>query len=131
MLFDWKKAHGTFLEEQAFEALCFCKACLECNVFRREDYKELCVLVVVWLAGPDAVPQFKFQYPGAFHHAIYSLKMKLLDRQVDILSKDERSQVSRMSEFVGLFHAVWFLKCPIASSSPTLQLQSIMQMKRY
>ena len=81
VLFDWDKAQGSFLEEQAWEVVFFCKACLEANTFPREDYKELCVLLVVWLAGPDAVDNFKFQYPGAFHHArfmmqaIYSLKI--------------------------------------------------------
>ena len=136
-LFNWNKVKGTFLEEQAFEVLLFCKACIECNVFPREDYRELCALAVVWLAGPDAVDNFVFQYPGAFHHArfmmqaIYSLKIKLLSKQVTILTKDEKDQVSIVAEFVGLFHVFWFLKCPITSSAPSLQLQSIMQMKRY
>ena len=62
---------------------------------------------------------------------IYSLKMRLLDRQVTILTQVERDQVSVMAEFVGLFHAFWFLKCPLASSALFLQLQSIMHMKRY
>ena len=136
-LFSWEEVQGTFLEEQVWEVLIFCKACLEANVFPREDYKELCSLVVVWLAGPEAVDGFSFQYPGAFHHArfmmqaIYSLKIRLLSNQVDILSREEKDQIKVMAEFVGLFHSFWFLKCPVASSSPFLQLQSIMQMKRY
>ena len=117
-LFNWKKVEGTFLEEQAFEVLIFCKACIECNVFPREDYKELCTL-----AGPDAVDSFIFQYPGAFHHArfmmqsIYSLKIRLLDRQVTIFTKQERDHISILAEFVGLFHTLWFLKSPVTSSA--------------
>ena len=136
-LFNWKKVTGTFLEEQARIVLNFCKTCLDSNVFPRDDYKELCTLAVVWLAGPAKVDGFIFQYPGAFHHArfmmqsIYSLKMRLLSKQVTILSKKEKGQVSVMAEFVGLFHTLWFLKCPMTSSAPFLQLQSIMQMKRY
>ena len=92
---------------------------------------------LVWLAGPDAVDSFIFQYPGAFHHAtfmmqsIYSLKIRLLDRQVTIFTKQERDQISILAEFVGLFHTLWFLKSPVTSSAPSLQVQSIMQMKRY
>ena len=63
--------------------------------------------------------------------SIYSLKMRLLDRQTDIISVTERGQVSMMAEYVGLFHVSWFLKCPLTSSVPSLQLQSIMHMKIY
>ena len=41
--------------------------CLLDGVFPREDYKELCELVVLWLGGHLA--QFKLQSPGPIHHA--------------------------------------------------------------
>ena len=94
-LFDWQKVKGNFMEEQASEVLNFCKACIEKNIFPREDYKELVTLALVWLAGPEVVDNFTFQYPGAFHHArfmmqsIYSLKIMLLGKQVTILSEDK------------------------------------------
>ena len=47
------------------------------------------------------------------------------------MSREEKDHIKVMAEFVGLFHSFWFLKCPVASSSPFLQLQSLMQMKRY
>ena len=93
----------------------------------------MCTLAVVWLDGTISLSNTK----ELFHHirfmmqTIYGMKIRLLDKQVTSLSKGERVNVSIMAEFVGLFHVLWFLKCPMTSSAPTLQLQSIMQMRRY
>ena len=41
-------------------------------------------LILVWLGGVDEVPGFKFQWPGAYHHArflaksLYLLKLDML-----------------------------------------------------
>ena len=42
-----------------------------------------------------------------------------------IFTKQKMDQVSILAEFVGLFHTLWFLKSPVTSSAPSLQ------MKRY
>ena len=60
--FDWEEAKGTFLEEQAWEVLLFCKACIECSVFPREDNRELCTLVVVFLSVPQCIEKFLFKH---------------------------------------------------------------------
>ena len=64
--FDWEEAKGTFLKEQAWEVLLFYKACIECSVFPREDYRELCTLVVVFLSVPQCIEKFLFKHLELF-----------------------------------------------------------------
>ena len=66
-----------------------------------------------------------------FMQSIYSLKISLLSKQLDnIYTKEQLSQVNHVAQFVGLFHAVWYFKCPLARSAPMLHLTTISQMKR-
>ena len=69
--FDWEKYKGTELEDQAIEALNFCRRALACGTFPRENYQELVQLILVWLGGVGEVPRFKFQWPRAYHHACF------------------------------------------------------------
>ena len=55
----------------AESTLKYLSQCPADNVFPREDYKELCELVVLWLGG--SVPDFKLQSPGPIHHAKYCI----------------------------------------------------------
>ena len=63
-------------------------------------------LVLVWLGGK--VDNFTFQYPGAMSHArflmqsIYSMKIYLLSRQLDMYSGEELDQIMSAAVFVGL-----------------------------
>jgi hypothetical protein len=60
----------------------------------------------------------------------YSMKTILLSRQVVIYTDEEMDQITGVAMFVGLFHAAWYFKCPLASSAPMLHLNTIMQMKK-
>ena len=61
------------------------------------------------------MPRFRFQYPGAYHHArymskaIYMLKMRLLVNKITWLEHAEREEVKIMAEFIGVFYVVWWL----------------------
>ena len=132
--FDWEKWKGTFLEEQAKEVFTCCQSLYQRNTFPREDLRELLSLVIVWLGGD--VEGFHFLYPGAMSHArflmqsIYSLKISLLSKQLDLFTEDELTKIKNVALFVGLFHAPWYFKSPLASSAPMLHLTTISQMKR-
>lgn len=136
--FDWKANLGTVLEEVGHSTLLFCKKCLQLDVFPRADYKQLCKLTVVYLGG--VVDDFKFQWPGPVHHArfmakaIYYLKMRLLsghETVVKLLSHEEGREVELLSEFVGVFHSQWFLRCAMSVSSPHQDLLAISHMRKY
>ena len=132
--FDWNKYKGTILEEEAKLSLNFCLQALSDGVFPREDYKELVELTIVWLGGMGRVAKFKFQWPGAFHHArfmskaLYILKMDLLRDQLSFLTPDQKDQISQLARFVGVYFSQWFLKCAIVSSAPYQALLSFKQM---
>ena len=92
-------------------------------------------LALVWLGVK--VENFKFLYPGAISHArflmqsVYSMKIFLLSTQLgDVYTKTELEQIKDVAMFVGLFHASWYFRCPIASQAPMLHLHTISQMKR-
>ena len=128
-LFDWKKWRRTYLGKRAAEVSEYLQSLLQDNTFPREDLKELLVLVLVWLGVK--VDNFNFQYPGAMSHArflmqsIYSMKVSLLSRQLEIYTDEELEQIKNVALFVGLFHAPWYFLSPLASSAPMLHLTSI------
>ena len=76
-------------------------------------------IVLVWLGVK--VPNFSFHYPGAMSHArflmqsIYSMKIYLLSRQLDMYSDEELEQIKDVALFVGLFHAPWYFMSRLAS----------------
>ena len=133
-LFDWEKWDGTFLAERANQVLVYLQSLMEKNTFPREDLKELLNLVLVWLGAK--VENFTFQYPGAMSHArflmqsIYSMKIYLLSRQLDMYAEDELEKIKSLGLFVGLFHAPWYFQSHLASTAPMLHLNSIHQMKK-
>ena len=122
--FDWEGYSDTVIKKEATKTLNFCSNEHDNATFPREDYRELLELVLVWLGGIKMLPDFKFQWPGAFHHArfmaksLYILKMDLLDKQFNFLSKIQKEQVSRLALFVGVYFGAWFLQCSVASSAP-------------
>ena len=133
-LFDWKRWKGTFLAQRAGEVIVYLEFLLENNTFPRSDLRELMNLVLVWLGVK--VPNFSFQYPGAMSHArfmmqsIYSMKIYLLSRQLDIYPEEELKQIKDVALFVGLFHAAWYFMSPLASSAPMMHLTTISHMKK-
>ncbi|XP_065670842.1 uncharacterized protein LOC124807852 isoform X2 [Hydra vulgaris] len=137
--FEWSKRKGTFLEEKAFETKIYFECSLFTDNFPRGDYKHLAKLALVWL-GSDKLANFKFRKPIAFYHArflskaIYYMIIELLTfnlQQFDIISAEEIATVHQVAEFTGLFHAIWFLKAPLAASSPCLDLCAIRDMIKY
>ena len=51
--------------------------------------------------------------------------------QQELFNEEETATVHQVAEFSGLFHARWFLKAPLAASSPCLDLCTIMDMIKY
>ena len=125
---------GTVVETEAVKSLHFCRKELAANTFPREDYNELVQLVLVWLGGAKEVKGFKFQWPGAYHHArfmaksLYILKIDMLNAQFNFLTLVQEEQVSQLALFVAVYFGVWFLQCGVASSAPYRTLTMFEQM---
>ena len=136
-VFYWKKLAGTVVEKEATETLQYCRAALADHTFPREDYRELVQLILVWLGGVEEVTDFKFQWPGAFHHArfmaksLYILKLDILSTQINILSEEEKDQVARLAMFVGIYFGVWFLQCGLSSIAPYKTITTFEQMLNF
>ena len=62
--------------------------------------------------------------------SIYSLKISLLSKQLDLFSEDDLAKIKNVALFGGLFHAVWYFKSPLACPAPMLHLTTIPQMKK-
>ena len=80
---------------------------------------------------------FKFQKPGAFHHARfmskcnYYLKMALTSEYLDCLHQNEIREVHVMAEFVGVFYSRWWFHSALPSAAPADDLQAISLMQNY
>lgn len=62
-----------FLFKQALEVKIWVTNCIEKNTFPREDYRELCELILFYLGG--SIPRgFFIRRPGADHHARFMSK---------------------------------------------------------
>ena len=115
------------MEDWAQEALEELSHFIVQKTFEREDYREVCEL---------AVPGFKFQYPGAYHHAqfmtscIYILKMVLLLNKLTWMREVEK-EVKVMAEFISIFYIVWWLKAYVGVKAPMNDLVAMKQMRKY
>ena len=112
------------------------RSCLTRGTFPREDYLELCELVTVWLGG--VVPRgFRFQRCGNTNSArfmqksLYYMKLQLLSRQIHFLTDSQKKEAELVSEFVGLFWAGWFFKCPLAAEAAQEDLLAIRNVRIY
>ena len=106
---------------------------------QRDDYRELCELVVVYLGGAVSrkrkagVTQIAFtmRHPGAFHQArflrkaLYLIKMSMMLDVLpdDVVPADKRESVDRMARFIVLFHAKYFLQAFLPAAGTRLNLQ--------
>jgi hypothetical protein len=105
--------------------------------FPREDYRELVELNLIWLGGtlPNSRKLF-LRKPGAcftldsWQNRFIFLKMELLSERID-MTINERRNVHRMAQFIGLFYAKQFLRSRIAIFSPTDDFQFYGSMLSY
>ena len=85
----------------------------------------------------SAVPNFKFQYPGAYHsarymaQAIYQMKMMLLMDKINWLTNVEKKEVKMMSEFISIFYGVWWLQGYLGVKATMNDLKAMQQMIMY
>ena len=115
---------------------------------QRDDYRELCELVVFYLGGSVSRKRkvggavqlpFTMRHPGAFHQArflskaLYLIKMSMM---MDVLPEsvvplDKRSSVDRMARLISLFHAKYFLQAFLPAAGARLDLQYWKDMSAY
>ena len=125
---------------KAKEVLTLVKKMLEKDTFTRGDYKELAVLVFVYLSGKTDIrgKQFKFSLPHNISHARFMqqglnyVTLDLLDKQADYMnySEEERREVELLAEFSALFYAAMFLQSSLAAEAPYLNLKNIQDLRK-
>lgn len=121
-------------DEQILSILRFYKAALK-KTFIREDYRELIELCVVFLNG-DPEKKIKIKPPGALHQArwmaraIYSLKICLLQSQVNIDAND-KSALQDICLFLAIIYVKPWLECTEAVKAPNQDLGFLKAVKGY
>ena len=68
--------------------------------------------------------------PARFlQRGIMYIIMRLLCDHYEIFSKEEDTEIKRMSEFSALYYGIWFLTCPLTASAPYNDLNAIKEMR--
>ena len=138
--FEWPQEEDSFMYRKAKEVLTLVEQMLEKDTFTRGDYRELAVLVFVYLSGKTDIrgKQFKFSLPHNISHARFMqrglnyLTLDLLDKQADYMnySEVERREVELLAEFSALFYTPMFLQSSLAAEAPYLDLKNIQDLRQ-
>ena len=123
---------------RGIEVLQCAEAHLLSENFGRDDYRELCELIVHFLGANVVSPRkdsdhhygFTMRKPGAHHHAkfmsdsLYILKITIL---ADVLPEGficpgEMDGIRRMAQYICLFHGPHYLKARLSAAAPRLDL---------
>jgi hypothetical protein len=124
------------MSSQANEVKEWAGNCLKKNVFPREDYKELCELIAVFLGADLSTSQFNIRRPGADHHArfmakaIYYLKIYILQNCFHLRPKEVK-EVKRMAIYIAVFYGKYFLQSSLTSSAPFNDLRFLCLVHQY
>lgn len=124
------------MTSQANEVKEWAGNCLKNNVFPREDYKELCELMAIFLGADLSTNPFSIRRPGADHHArfmakaIYYLKIHILQNWFHLRPK-EVNEVKRMAIYIAVFYGKYFLQTSLTSSAPFNDLRFLCLMHQY
>jgi hypothetical protein len=134
-VWHWPENQDDFLFKQALEVKIWVTNCIDKNTFPREDYRELCELILFYLGG--SIPRgFFIRRPGADHHArfmskaIYILKIYLLSGSFE-MTPTELKQVERMAVYIGLFYGKYFLQSALTAAAPANDLHFFYLMKKF
>ena len=137
--FEWPQVEDSFMYRKAKEVLTLVEKMLEKDTFTRGDYKELAVLVFVYLSGKTDIrgKQFKFSLPHNISHARFMQRglnyvaLELLDEQADYMnySEEERREVQLLAEFSALYYTPMFLQSSLAAEAPYLDLKNIQDLR--
>ena len=110
---------------------------LEKDTFTRGHYKEVAVLVFVYLSVKTDIrgKKFKFSLPHNISHACFMqgglnyVTLNLLDKQADYMnySEEERREVKLLAKISAsaLFYTPMFLQSFLAAEAPYLDLKNI------
>ena len=139
--FNWSEDDGSWKYEKARESLSYMEDLLsgKSGMFKRGDYKNLALLVMVYLGGDDS--KFRFPKPCATNSArfmqlpLYYLPAELLSNQIDRteckITDSEWEEIEIMAEFSALFFSPWFFSCNKSSDAPYNDRKMINDMKMY
>ena len=133
-IFNYDEQHS-FIIEQANLVKEWVEKCLKENVFPREDYRELCELIAVFL-GVQLPNEFSMRLPGADHHArfmskaICYLKLYLLQNLFPLYGTEVK-EVKRMALYIGVFYGKHLLQSSLTTFVPHNDLSFFCAMHQY
>ena len=137
---DGPESEDSFMYRKAMEVLTLVQRMLESNTFTRGDYKELTVLVYIYLSGNTVIrgQRFQFSLPHNISHARFMqralnyITLELLDNQADYMNYTlaERREVKLLAEFSALFYTPMFLQSSLAAEAPYLDIKNIQDMRQ-
>lgn len=152
-LFEWPAElvqPFDFLTTRAMETLAWAENAMREGTFlkQRDDYRELCELVVFYLGGQVirkrkngqlTYPRFTMRKPGAFNHArflakaLYLIKISMMMDVIpdNVVPADKREAVDRMARFIVVFHSKYFLQAFLSTAGPRIDLQYWVDMSDY
>ena len=89
--------------------------------FGRDDYRELCELIIKYLGGQ------------VLASSLYILKLALLANVCPrgLLTPNMLDGIDKMAQFIAIFHGPWYLQARIAAAAPRLDLQLWQDMQNY
>ena len=137
--FEWPQ-EDSFMYRKAMEVLMLVQRMLDTNTFTRGDYKELAVLVYIYLSGNTEIrgQRFQFSLPHNISHARFMqralnyITLELLDNQADYMNytPGERREVKLLAQFSALFYTPMFLQSSLAAEAPYLDIKNIQDMRQ-
>ena len=149
-LWNWPEVSRphTFLVARALDVRHFLQQHLLEDDFGRDDYRELCELIIKYLGGqvirsrrrPGALgDDFVMRAPGALHHArflascLYIMKLVMLSNLTPrgLLTPNMLANLERMAQYIALFHGSWFLQARVVAIAPRLDFNLWEQMGSY
>lgn len=98
----------------------------------RDDYEELIKLCLIYVEK-KSVNNFTFRRPGAHHRArwmssaIYTLKMLLLQSQLDI-DGETLMKLKLYGDFVACYYAPNWFRCPLPAEAATIDMSFMKKM---
>ena len=138
--FEWPQDEDSFKYRKAKEVLTLVEKMLENDTFVRADYRELAVLVFVYLSGNTDIKgqQFQVSLPHNISHARFMqrslnyITLELLDQQADYMNytEEERREVQLLAEFSALFYTPMFLQSSLPAEAPYLDLKNIQDLRQ-
>ena len=130
-IFNIAAWRGTFVEQMVLDVRAWARHAYNTEVFPQGDYHDLLHLLIKFIGADPPDFRFRFKKPKRVSNARfmqpadYYITMELLSRQLNILTPDEKTEVTEMAFISALFYGPGFLKSSVGSRASFNDLSSI------